>query len=358
MRVPGAALLLAAYCSAQPSPAPSAEGIAYFEKNIRPLLAANCYACHSSKLASPMSGLALDSKAGMLRGGKSGLPAVVPGKPDDSLIVTAVKHTSALSMPPGKTLDPAEIDALVEWIRMGAPDPRTETAPPPTSSYDWEKARRHWSFQPVRDPAPPEITAAEWGHSPIDRFIKAKLDEKKLTPQPRATKAALIRRVTYDLIGLPPSPEEVDAFVKDASPHAFEKLVDRLLASQQYGEKWGRHWLDVVRYADTAGDNADFPVPSMYRYRNWVIAAFNRDEPYDQFVREQIAGDLLAAKDDLAAKNKEDWQAKIVATGVSRQLAPLRLARQRVSSDDRRHDRQSRQGRSGDDHCLRALPRS
>jgi hypothetical protein len=316
MRVPVAALLVAAYCFAQTPPAPSPEGIAYFEKNIRPLLAANCYGCHSSKLASPMSGLTLDSKAGMLRGGKTGVPAVVPGRPEDSLIVAAVKHTAnGLSMPPGKTLAPAEIDALVAWIKMGAPDPRTEAASAAASSYDWDKARKHWSFQPVNDPKPPLIASSEWNQSPIDAFIKAKLDEKKLAPQPRASKLTLIRRVTYDLIGLPPTPEEIDAFVKDTSPRAFEKVVDRLLASQQYGEKWGRHWLDVVRYADTAGDNADFPVPSMYRYRNWVIAAFNRDEPYDQFVREQIAGDLLAAKDDLASKNKEDWQAKIVATG-------------------------------------------
>jgi hypothetical protein len=316
MRVPAAALLIAAYCFAQTPPAPSPEGIAYFEKNIRPLLAADCYGCHSSKLASPMSGLTLDTKAGMLRGGKTGVPAVVPGKPEDSLIVAAVKHTAnGLSMPPGKTLEPAEIDALVQWIKMGAPDPRTDTASAPASSYDWDKARKHWSFQPVNDPKPPLITSAEWNQSPIDAFIKAKLDERKLTPQPRASKLALIRRVTYDLTGLPPAPEEIDAFVKDASPRAFEKVVDRLLASQQYGEKWGRHWLDVIRYADTAGDNADFPVPSMYRYRNWVISAFNRDEPYDQFVREQIAGDLLARKDDLASKSKEDWQAKIIATG-------------------------------------------
>ncbi len=263
-----------------------------------------------------MSGLLLDSKAGMLRGGKTGVPAVVPGKPEDSLIIAAVKHTAnGLAMPPGKTLAAGEIDALVEWIKMGAPDPRTDDAPAVVSSYDWDKARQHWAFQAVNDPKPPRVAQAEWSQSAIDQFIKAKLDEKKLTPQPRASKVALIRRVTYDLIGLPPSPEEVDAFVKDASPRAFEKVVDRLLASQQYGEKWGRHWLDVVRYADTAGDNADFPVPSMFRYRNWVIAAFNRDEPYDQFVREQIAGDLLAAKDDLATKNKEDWQAKIIATG-------------------------------------------
>jgi hypothetical protein len=315
MRRPGILLALAALCRAQTQPPPSAEGVAYFEKNIRPLLASNCYTCHSSNLASPMSGFTLDTRVGLLRGGKTGVPAVVPGRPEDSLLIAAVKHTAnGLSMPPGKTLNDSQIASLVEWIKMGAPDPRTEAAPGAPPAYDWEKARRHWSFQPVTDPQPPRVSAA-WNQSPIDAFIKSKLDEQKLTPQALASKPALIRRVTYDLTGLPPTPEEVAAFVKDASPQAFEKLVDRLLASPQYGEKWGRHWLDLVRYADTAGDNADFPVPSLYRYRNWVIAAFNHDQPYDQFLRDQIAGDLIAARDGLASKNIEEWRSKIIATG-------------------------------------------
>jgi hypothetical protein len=290
--------------------AQTADGIDFFEKNIRPLLAGECYGCHSSKLAKPMGGLLLDSKAGMLRGGGSGAPALVPGKPDESLIVAAIRQTGNLKMPPGKKLEAEQVEAVAKWIWMGAPDPRTEGAPPATASYDWEKARQHWSFRPVADPPVPKVASAEWKLSPVDAFIKEKLDSEKLAPQPRASKIALIRRVTYDLTGLPPTPEEVDAFVKDSSPKAFEKVVDRLLASQQYGEKWGRHWLDVVRYADTAGDNADFPVPSMYRYRNWVIAAFNRDEPYDQFLREQVAGDILANRDDI-----EDYQQKTIATG-------------------------------------------
>ena len=295
------------------------DGVAFFEKNIRPLLASRCYGCHSSKLDKPMSGLLLDSRAGMLRGGKSGAAVIVPGKPEQSLLIAAVRRINKdLQMPPGGPLEQYEIDNLVEWIKMGAPDPRNETLqqatlPPP--SYDWEKAREHWSFRPIQDPRPPHAAAAEWNKSPIDQFIKTKLDEKKLVPQPRASKLGLIRRVTYDLIGLPPTPGEIDAFLKDTSPAAFEKVVDRLLASQQYGERWGRHWLDVVRYADTAGDNADFPVPAMYRYRNWVIAAFNRDLPYDQFVREQIAGDILAAKDNLVSKDKEAWQQDVIATG-------------------------------------------
>ena len=288
----------------------------YFEQHIRPLLAANCYPCHSAKAAKPMAGLLLDNRAGTLRGGASGVPAVVPGKPDESLIITAVRQTGNLKMPPGRKLDAAQIDTLVEWIRMGAPDPRTETAPALAVPYDFEKAKQHWAYRPVADSAPPAVKSAEWNGSAIDRFIKAKLDSEKLVPQPRASKLALIRRATYDLIGLPPTPEEIDAFLKDNSPKAFEKVVDRLLASQQYGEKWGRHWLDVVRYADTAGDNADFPVPAMYRYRNWVIAAFNRDEPYDRFLREQIAGDLLAARlADPAGKDREEYDEDLIATG-------------------------------------------
>jgi hypothetical protein len=236
----GAMFVIPAVLSAQ-------DGIAFFEKNIRPLLAENCYSCHSSKLSKPMSGLVLDSQAGMLRGGASGAAAVVPGKPEESLIVAAVRQSGSLKMPPGKKLEAEQIASLVEWIRMGAPDPRTGTEAAPVSSYDWQKAKQHWSFQPVADPMPPRVASSEWDRTAVDRFIKSKLDEHKLVPQPRASKLALIRRATYDLTGLPPTPENVDAFLKDSSPRAFEKVVDRLLASQQYGERWGRHWLDIVR---------------------------------------------------------------------------------------------------------------
>ena len=308
------ALLLPAALAAQT--VPNADGVAFFEKNIRPLLAGNCYGCHSAKLDKPMGGLLLDSRAGMLRGGKSGVAVIVAGKPDQSLLISAVLGKSDLKMPPGRKLADRDIELLSEWIAMGAPDPRTEAAPAPAAapSIDWEKARRHWSFRSIQDPKPPRATAPEWS-SPIDAFIKAKLDEKGITPQPRASKLALLRRVTYDLTGLPPAPTDVDAFLKDTSPTAFEKVVDRLLASQQYGERWGRHWLDVVRYSDTSGDNSDFPVPAMYRYRNWVIAAFNKDLPYDQFIRDQIAGDIIAARDNLVEKNREAWQEKTIATG-------------------------------------------
>lgn len=301
------------------APAAASDGIAFFEKNIRPLLVSRCYNCHSSKANPPMGGLLLDSQSGMLHGGKTGIPVLVAGKPDESLLMTAVRRTAAdLQMPPGKALEAYEIENLVEWIKMGAPDPRIDAAPVaslPVPTYDWDKARRHWAFRPVRDPKLPVVAGPEWKQSPVDRFVKAKLDAKKLIPQPRASKLTLIRRATYDLTGLPPTPGQVDAFLKDTSPRAFEKILDRLLAMPQYGERWGRHWLDVVRYADTAGDNADFPVPAMYRYRNWVIAAFNSDKPYNQFLREQLAGDILASKDDLVNKNREKWQQEIIATG-------------------------------------------
>lgn len=314
-----AAALVSPMLAQQPPTQNTPDGIEYFEKNIRPVLAANCYPCHSSSLPKPMSGLLLDSREGVLRGGKSGVPALVPGKPDDSLMISAVRgQLENLKMPPGKPLSQADVAKLVEWVKMGAPDPRTSPAPASTTpaqpAYDWEKARQHWSFQPVRNPPVPNVSAHEWSHSPIDRFVKAKLDEKGLVPSPRASKAVLIRRVTYDLTGLPPNPEDLDAFLQDTTPEAYEKLVDRLLASRQYAERWGRMWLDIVRYSDTAGDNSDYPIPAMYRYRNWVIDAFARDQPYDQFIRDQIAGDIYANSDGLAAKDIEAYQSKLTAS--------------------------------------------
>src|SRR5215475_13413633 len=184
----------------------------------------------------------------------------------------------------------------VVWLKMHAPAPRSSAAAAASNypAYDFDEARKFWSFQPVKDHRPPKVKNEAWIKSPIDRFIMAKLEENGLRPAGDANKRALIRRATFDLTGLPPTPEEVEAFLSDTSPKAFEKVVDRLLGSQAYGEKWGRHWLDVVRYADTAGDNSDYPVIAAYRYRNYVIESFNKDKLYDQFIREQIAGDILA----------------------------------------------------------------
>ncbi|HEY2909658.1 MAG TPA: DUF1553 domain-containing protein, partial [Gemmataceae bacterium] len=246
--------------------------------------------------------LRLDTRDGLLKGGTTG-PSIVPGDPAKSLLIKAIRHGDPdLKMPPEKKLAAAEIADLEAWVKMGAPDPRTGSTA--AKKLDLESARQFWSFKPLVKPAVPKDSS-----NPIDAFILAALKTKGLTPAPTADKRTLIRRVTYDLIGLPPTPEEIAAFLEDESPDAFMKLVDRLLASSAYGERWGRHWMDVVRYADTAGDNSDYPIPQMYRYRNWIIEAFNRDLPYDEFVRQQIAGDLLPSK------NEEDRRAKLIATG-------------------------------------------
>lgn len=288
------------------------EGIDFFEKNIRPVLATRCYGCHNSKLKPAQGDFYADTKDGMMRGGKSGVPSIVPGKPEDSLLIRAVQGSHKdLRMPPGKPLPPAQVQAFVDWVKMGAPDPRTGSAPviAEKPAYDWDAEKKHWAYQPVRDSQPPEIADPEWNRTAVDRFVKAKLDERGLRPLAKATKRALLRRVTYDLTGMSPTPEELDAFLADTSPKALETVVDRLLASPRYGEHWGRHWLDVVRYADTAGDASDYPVPEMYRYRNYVIRSIGQDKPFDQFLREQVAGDLLQHKDD------EDRAEKLAATG-------------------------------------------
>jgi hypothetical protein len=282
---------------------PSAEGIEFFEKKIRPLLVKNCYECHSAEAKKIKGDLRLDTRDGVLKGGTHG-PAIVPGEPAKSLLITAVRQTGDLKMPPKGKLSDGEIADLESWIKMGAPDPRISgAANTATAGSDW------WSLQPVRDPLVPIAKDEQWPQSPIDRFILAKLEEKGLRAVAAADKRTLIRRATYDLTGLPPTPDEIDDFLKDNSPTAFARVVDRLLGSPAYGERWGRHWLDVIRYADTAGDNSDYPIPQMYRFRNWVFDAFNHDLPYDEFVRQQLAGDLMPVRGEV------DWQQKLIATG-------------------------------------------
>ncbi len=285
------------------------EGMDFFEKNIRPVLARNCYACHSAKAGAVQGNLYADSREGLLKGGQSGIPAVVPGKPEESLLIKAIEHKQQdLKMPPtGKPLPAEQIQAFVEWVKMGAPDPRTATAKiaDAAPAYDWDRVKKHWAYQPVRDSQPPTVAAAAWNTNPVDRFIKAKLDAQDLRPTGVASKVALLRRVTYSLTGLPPTTGEVAEFLKNPS---LETVVDRLLASRAYGEHWGRHWLDIVRYADSGGDASDFPIPEMYRYRNYVIRSIHEDKPMNLFIREQLAGDLLPAKND------EDRADKLVAT--------------------------------------------
>ncbi|HEX8998584.1 MAG TPA: PSD1 and planctomycete cytochrome C domain-containing protein, partial [Blastocatellia bacterium] len=259
-------------------------------------------------------GLRLDTRAGMLKGGASGEPAIVPGAPEKSLLIKAIRYTDPkLQMPMGVQLPEQVIRDFETWIKMGAPDLREAEGGTVTSSnkepYDFNEARKFWAFQPLKTVAVPAVNNQAWVKTPIDNFILAKLEEKHLAPVADADNLTLLRRATFDLTGLPPTPREVDEFLNDSSSDAFAKVVDRLLSSTAYGEKWGRHWLDLVRYADTAGCNSDFPVPSAYKYRNYVIDAFNRDKPYDQFIREQIAGDLLPSA------TEAERQEKIVATG-------------------------------------------
>ncbi|MBI3281044.1 MAG: PSD1 domain-containing protein [Acidobacteria bacterium] len=265
----------------------------FFETKVRPLLAANCLACHT---ATKMGGLEMRSREAFLKGGNSG-PAIVPGDPDRSLLIRAVRHQhERIKMPPAKKLSDAEIDILATWIRDGARWP--ESAPAGVTAG----GRDFWSLQPVRKPAPPRGKNGRWAKSPVDRFLLAKLEARGLQPAPPADRRTLLRRATYDLTGLPPTPEEYDRFLNDQSPGAFANVVDRLLASPRYGERWGRHWLDVARYSDDKLDpTGETPHPNSFRYRNWVIQAFNDDMPYDVFIKAQIAGDLLPHQEKTVA---------------------------------------------------------
>jgi hypothetical protein len=279
---------------------PTPEQVEFFERRIRPVFVEHCYECHAGAgtLRAIKGGLLLDSRSGIIRGGDSG-PVIVPGDPDHSRLITAIRHTDPELKMPKKKLPAQAIADLEAWVKQGAPDPRTDdtaAAFAAKTAIDWDKAKQWWSFRPLSAPAPPAVKNTAWPANDIDRFILAKLEPSSLAPPPQdADRRTLIRRATFDLHGLPPTPAEVAAFLADNSPEAFAKVIDRLLASPRYGERWGRHWLDVVRYADTAGDNSDFPIPQAYRYRNWVIDAFNRDLPYDEFVRQQIAGDLIGS---------------------------------------------------------------
>ncbi len=272
----------------------------FFEQRIRPLLAKNCFVCHTS---SKMGNLQLDSREHVLKGGNSG-PAMVPGKPEESLIIQAVRRThERFKMPPQGKLPDQEIADLTAWVKAGGTWPETAGTTAPTTSTDYvikPEQRAFWAFQPVRKPSIPSAPTMHdraWPKAPIDSFILSKLEERGLKPAKPAEKRDLIRRVTFNLIGLPPTPEEVDAFLSDSSPGAFATVVDRLLASPHYGERWGRHWLDLARYADARlGAFEDDPLPNAFRYRDWVIQAFNEDMPYDLFVKSQIAGDLLPSE--------------------------------------------------------------
>ncbi|WP_406697760.1 PSD1 and planctomycete cytochrome C domain-containing protein [Singulisphaera sp. Ch08] len=268
---------------AAPPAGSDAKGVEFFETQIRPLLANQCYQCHSQESKKARGGLLLDSQEGLLKGGDSG-PFFVAGDPEKSLLIKAVRYKEEdLRMPPdGKRLTETQVADLEAWVRMGAPLPRAGVQEDKIRA----SARTHWAFQPVKRPALPTVKNQRWGQSAVDAFILAKLEPAGMQPARPANKRTLIRRATYDLIGLPPTPEEVAAFVADTSPNAFATVVDRLLASPHYGERWGRHWLDVARYATTDS-------PYAFTYRDYVIRAFNDDLPYDEFLLQQFAADQL-----------------------------------------------------------------
>jgi mono/diheme cytochrome c family protein len=270
----------------------------FFEGKIRPIFANNCYKCHSPANGAPMSGLELDWKGGWEQGGLSGA-AIIPGDPEKSLLILAVRYTDPeLQMPPNNArLSTEQVNDLVSWVRMGAPDPRT-TRPAGNGGKYGGSGKNHWAFKPVSKPVPPAVKKESWIRNDIDRFVLAKLEAGGMMANEPADKRTLIRRAYYDLIGLPPTPEQVDVFIADNSANAFEKVVDTLLASPRYGERWGRHWLDVARYSDTKGQfdrrREETPYyPYAWTYRDYVIKAFNDDLPYDQFIREQLAADRL-----------------------------------------------------------------
>src|SRR4051794_9784259 len=293
------------------APKATAAQIEAFEKEVRPLLVARCYKCHAAEAKRVRGNLRLDTRAGLLKGGDLG-PAVVPGDPDRSLLIRAVRHDDPdMQMPPDGRLTPGEIGTLEKWVRAGMPTPpdasRDAAAAGPTRPAidpgEW------WSFRPAREPDVPAVRDESWPRNAIDRFILARLEVAGIRPAPEADRRTLIRRLAFDLTGLPPSPEEVANFVRDDAPGAYERLVERLLASPAYGERWGRHWLDVARYADSNGMDENVAHGNAWRYRDYVIRAFNADKPYDRFLLEQLAGDLLPTQ--TTAERHEN----LIATG-------------------------------------------
>ena len=298
--------------------------IAFFEKKIRPILAKHCFECHSGKAKKLEGGLRLDHREGFIQGGASGKPVALPGtKLAQTRLfqVVRLKHIEKdrIHPPLAKLLTSLEIRSLAAWVQIKLPFPEAtssrfaaNTTKPATDwkkKFDWEQARDYWAFQKPKEQAVPQPKQANWARSDVDRFILAKLETADLHPGPDASKATLLRRLYFDLIGLPPSPAQMKSFLDDDSPKAFENAVDDLLASRQFGERWGRHWMDVARYAESTGMERNFTYPHAWRYRDYVIKSFNDDKPYDQFIKEQVAGDLMSPRD---AKQGAEL---IVATG-------------------------------------------
>ncbi len=280
----------------------------FYTQKIEPLLQKHCFECHSSD-KKQQAGLALDHRRGLLSGGENG-PAIDLAKPERSLLMQAIRHAGDVQMPPDKKLDEREIDLIQQWIRMGVP---FSSSAPHVDAFAQrvERASQHWAFQPLQPNVPGDAAVAsgqDWIRNDIDRFIWARLSAAGLEPAPQADRATLIRRLSLDLLGLPPSPEDVQRFVSDNSAGAWEALVDRMLDSPHYGERWGRHWLDLARYADSSGFHNDLDRPYAWKYRDWVIRSFNDDMPYADFVAQQLAGD------EVPGANEQS----LIATGFCR----------------------------------------
>lgn len=275
------------------SPGTDPADVEFFEKRIRPVLNEHCYECHSSEAKIVRGGLVVDHREALLEGGDSG-PAIVPGAAAESLLVEALRHES-LEMPPDERLDEAIINDFVQWIDRGAVDPRVPPAAAATPEIDPAASQTHWAFQHLTAPAVPQLAAADSDgvDNPIDAFILNKLQQRGWQPAAPADDYTWLRRATFDLTGLPPTKQEIERFLEDGSPNRFEKVIDRLLASPHYGQRWGRHWLDLVRYADSNGADENHAFPDAWRYRDWVFQALNRDLPFDAFITQQLAGDLL-----------------------------------------------------------------
>lgn len=271
----------------------NAAGEAFFEKNIRPIFAQRCLSCHSEKSGKREGGLVVDSRDGLLKGGDQG-PTIVPGDVEHSLLISAIRHTDPnLMMPPTERLNDGDIALIENWIRMGAPFPASTANPTVANPFDPEEGKSHWAFQPLAATNIPQSENQTWAKTDIDRFVIARLEAQKLTPVPDASNIDLVRRTTFQLIGLPPTPEQLQKFETRPREQAMEELVNELLGSPQFGQRWGRHWLDLARYADSNGLDENFLFREAWRYRNWVIDAINADMPYDRFLLEQLAGDLL-----------------------------------------------------------------
>ena len=302
------ALCLMLLSSSIAAPKISSKQEAFFEAKIRPVLVQECYKCHSAGSKKIGGELLLDTRAGLLAGGESG-PAIVPKDIKSSMLIEALKH-EGLEMPPKKKLSDRVIADFEKWIRMGAPDPRSGKTIKIQKKIDFKEARKHWSFRPRKVSTAPQVKQKDWPRSDLDKFVLAKLESKNLKPVADAEKQKLVRRIYFDLIGLPPTPEQLNFVMRDKSSDAIEKLVDKLLASKHFGERWGRHWLDVVRYGESTGMERNYTFPHAWRYRDYVIDSFNNDKPYTQFIREQLAGDLLPAR---TGKQKNEL---IIATGM------------------------------------------